>query len=251
MVASALQRRDRIWPAVLVSALVHAGLAGWAVARRAGPEIDLAQKPIVAKLVRLGEKRPENLLPRKEAEPPPAAAPEPKTAPAPTPAPVAAPAAKAAPVLDATKVKAKPAPPSPKVEGKAGGDPLARVMSRMERDKSAEAPRWGDPGGDPEGDASEASEGDRYLALAQRALKANYSAPATIPLKERLHLRATVLILVEANGTIRDARIAKRSGNDAFDASVERSALATRLPPPPAQFKDRYRRDGILVEYTP
>ncbi|MGB8930620.1 MAG: energy transducer TonB, partial [Anaeromyxobacteraceae bacterium] len=167
--------------------------------------------------------------------------PEPTTAPAP--------AAKVAPILAPTK--AKPAPPSPQVAGKAGGDPLARVMSRMERDKSAEAPRWGDPSGDPQGDASEASEGDRYLALAQRALKANYSAPATIPVKERLHLHATVLILVEPNGTIRDARIAKGSGNEVFDASVERSARATRLPPPPAQFKDRYRRDGILVEYTP
>jgi TonB family protein len=246
MAVTALGRRTRIWPAVLVSALVHAGLATWAVARRAGPEIDYAQKPIVAKLVRLGEKRPENLLPRKEAEPPPpAAAPEPKSA----PAPLAAPSAKAAPVLAATK--AKPSPPAPKAEGKAGGDPLARVMSRMERDKSAEAPRWGDPGGDPEGDASEASEGDRYLALAQRALKANYTAPATLPMKERLHLRASVLILVESNGTIREARIAKPSGNDVFDASVERSARATRLPPPPAQLKDRYRRDGIIVEYTP
>ena len=124
-------------------------------------------------------------------------------------------------------------------------------MSRLQRETAAEEPRWGDPGGDAEGDAAEAGEGDLYLARAQRALKANYTAPATIPEKERLHLRATVLILVEPDGTIRDVRLAKRSGNAAFDASVERSARATRLPSPPAQFKDRYRRDGILVEYTP
>lgn len=245
LAASALGRRDRVWPAVAASALVHVVLAGWALTHRAGPGIDVGQKPIVAKLVRLGEKRPETLLPRKEAEPPPPA-PAPKSA----AAPVLTPDARAAaPVLAATK--AKPAAAAPKAEGKAGGDPLARVMSRMERDKSAEEPRWGDPTGDPEGDASEAGEGDRYLALAQRALKASYAAPATIPVKERLHLRATVLILVEPNGAIRDVRIAKRSGNDVFDASVERSARATRLPPPPAEFKDRYRRDGILVEYTP
>ena len=244
LAVSALGRRDRIWPAVLASALVHVVLAGWALTHRAGPELEPGQKPIVAKLVRLGEKRPESLLPRKEAEPPPPA-PAPKSA----AAPVLAPAAKAAPVLASTK--AKPAPATPQPEGKAGGDPLARVMSKMQRDKTAEEPRWGDPTGDPEGDASEAGEGDRYLALAQRALKASYAAPATIPVKERLHLRATVLILVEPNGAIRDVRIAKRSGNDVFDASVERSARATRLPPPPAEFKDRYRRDGILVEYTP
>ena len=73
-VATALGRPDRLWPAVLVSVAVHAGLMGWALARRAGPEIDLSQKPIVAKLVRLGEKRPESYLPRKEAAPEPARA---------------------------------------------------------------------------------------------------------------------------------------------------------------------------------
>jgi TonB family protein len=56
---------------------------------------------------------------------------------------------------------------------------------------------------------------------------------------------------VEPNGAIREARISRSSGNDAFDGSVVRSARATRLPPPPAEFKDRYRRDGIIVEYTP
>jgi colicin import membrane protein len=245
LAVSALGRRDRIWPAVLASALVHVALAGVALSRRGPPELDAGQKPIIAKLVRLGEKRPEQLLPRKEATPPPPA----KAAPTPvaTPAP---PTAKAVPVAVATKAKPPPAA-RPASDGKAGGDPLARVMSRMEKEKAGEEPRWGDPRGDREGDASEASEGDRYLALAQRALRENYTAPATIPMKERLHLRAAVLILVEPNGAIREARISRSSGNDAFDGSVVRSARATRLPPPPAELKDRYRRDGIIVEYTP
>jgi len=244
LAVSALGRRDRLWPALLVSALVHVALAGWALTHRAGPELDAGQKPIVAKLVRLGEKRPEELLPRKEEAPPPPA-PAPKSAPSPLPTP----AAKPGPAVAVAAAKAKPAPPAD--AGRPGGDPLARVMSRMQREKAAEAPRWGDPSGDREGDASEAGEGDRYLARAQRALKENYSAPATIPVKERLHLRAAVLILVEPNGVIRDARISRSSGNDAFDASVLKSARATRLPSPPAVLAERYRRDGILVEYTP
>lgn len=229
---SLLSRRDRIWPAVLASALAHVGLAGWALERRAALPVDAAQKPIVAKLVRLGEKRPENLLPRKEEEPPPPA-PAPKSAPAPATAP-----------------SAKAAPPSARTNGKEGGDPLSRVMSRLERDRAAEAPRWGDPHGDAQGDASEAGEGDRYLALAVRALQANYRVPSTISERERLHLRATVILYVEPNGAVRDFKFERRSGNDAFDAALERAIRATRLPPPPEAVKDTYRRVGLGVNFT-
>lgn len=235
---SALGRPARIWPAVLVSALVHGGLAAWALVRRTGPELEYGQKPLVAKLVRLGEKKPESFLPRKEAEaPPPAPAPSP-------PAPAVAPSTKSA--LTAPKAKSAPAAP---VNGAAGGDPLARVMSRLQRDKAAEAPRWGDPTGDPTGDASEAGEGDRYLALAVRALQENYRIPATISERDRLHLHATVVLFVEPNGTIRDFRFEKRSGNDSFDAALERAIRATRLPPPPTPMKDPYRRVGLGVNF--
>src|SRR6185436_16159056 len=36
-----------------------------------GPKIDLDQKPITASLVRIGKKRPEEMLPRKDSAPPP------------------------------------------------------------------------------------------------------------------------------------------------------------------------------------
>jgi colicin import membrane protein/protein TonB len=240
--ASALRRHDRIWPAVLASALLHVVLGGWALTHRAGPELDPGQKPIVAKLVRLGEKRPETLLPRKEEAPPP-------PAPSPAAAPVAAPAApKAAPVL--AGAKPRPAPTAPPAEGgKPGGDPLSRVMSKLEREKAAEGPRWGDPEGDPEGDADEAGEGDRYLAKAVRALQANYRVPATISEQERLHLRATVVLFIDPSGAIRDFRFEARSGNGAFDAALERAIHATRLPVPPDAMKDAYRRVGLGVNF--
>jgi colicin import membrane protein/protein TonB len=227
---------------VLASVAVHLVLGAWALAHRGGTDFEPGQKPIVAKLVRLGEKRPESFLPRKEEAPAP-----------PAPAPAAAPAlptpsAKAAPVLPGAKPKPAPAV-APSQGGKPGGDPLARVMSRLEREKAAEEPRWGDPTGDAEGDASEAGEGDRYLALAQRALQSNYRVPATISERERLHLSATVVLHVEPNGAIRDFKFERRSGNDAFDEALERAIRATRLPPPPQAMKDAYRRVGLGVNF--
>src|SRR5512133_367642 len=81
-----LTRRERIWPLVIVSLVVHAGLIVAAVVHRPPPPIDLQQKPIVARLVRLGQKRPEQYLPRKDTAAPPAAA-TPEPAPAAPPAP--------------------------------------------------------------------------------------------------------------------------------------------------------------------
>jgi colicin import membrane protein len=119
----------------------------------------------------------------------------------------------------------------------------------MEEQKAAEAPRWGDPRGDAKGDASEAGEGDRYLALAVLALQENYRVPATLSDKERLHLRATVILYVEPSGAIREFRFETRSGNDAFDAALERAIRATRLPPPPASMRDAWRRVGLGVNF--
>lgn len=239
---SALTRRERIWPAVLASAAVHVALGAWVLVHRGSTDFEPGQKPIVAKLVRLGEKKPDSFLPRKEEAPPP-----PAPAPAPAPVAVPTPSAKAAPVLPGAKPKATPtARPSP--DGKPGGDPLARVLSRLQREK-AEEPRWGDPSGDAEGDSTEAGQGDLYLARVQRALQSNYRVPATISERERLHLSATIVLFVESNGDIRDFRFERRSGNDAFDAALERAIRATRLPEPPKAMKDAYRRVGLGVNF--
>ncbi len=95
-VATALSRHDRMWPAVGASVLAHAFVIVWALSRQTPAPIDQGQKAIVAKLVRLGEKRPEEWLPRKEAPPPPAAPPAPAAIHVPVPA-APAPHAPAAP----------------------------------------------------------------------------------------------------------------------------------------------------------
>jgi outer membrane biosynthesis protein TonB len=45
-------------------------------------------------------------------------------------------------------------------------------------------------------------------------------------------------------------RIEKPSGNDAFDAALERAVRLARLPPPPDGLGDRYRRQGVAVIFN-
>jgi colicin import membrane protein len=230
-VATALGRHDRMWPAVLASVVFHALVVAWALARRPPPPIDLAQKPIIAKLVRLGEKRPEEWMPRKDAPPPP---------PPPAPAPVAAPAP-GRPAVPTPKAPAKPAPPS------APAASLASILSKVQR--QADQQRWGDPSGDESGDSDSGSEGDRYLALVRNALQGAYVVPATISERERMYLKATVVLFVESNGKVLDYRFETRSGNPAYDAALERAIRAVRLPPPPPDMRDQFRRGGFGVNF--
>jgi colicin import membrane protein len=233
---SELLHRDRLWPAVLASVAVHAALGSLAIVARPGPTLDLGQRPIVAKLVRLGEPRPKELLPRKE-EPPPGdpgppapAAPE---APAP-PTPRAAPAAKATP-----RATAKPADHG---GTRPAGSRLASVLHDVKRELAA-----GRADGDPSGDASEGSEGDQYLGLVVQALRQSYRLPTTLSERERLFLQGTLLLFVEPDGRISRFEFLKRSGNSTFDEALERAVRQTRVPPPPAAARDLYRRTGLEV----
>lgn len=245
-VRTALGRRDRLWPAVAVSVAVHAALAGWAIGRP-GPQLDLAQKPVVAKLVRLGEKRPEEWLPRRVEPPPPAPAPAP---PAPVPVAAAAPSAPAAPTpAPAPAPAAKPPPPAaPAAPPRATGRSLSSVLSSV-REEVDEEKRWGSPDGLAEGDAEDGEAGDVYAALAVRALQQNYRVPATISEKERLHLRATVILFIDSDGKIARFEFKTPSGNPAYDAALERAIRATTLPPPPPDKREDFRRIGFGVNF--
>jgi colicin import membrane protein/protein TonB len=245
-----LGRRERLWPTMAASFAVHAALVGALFLHRPPAVIDLGQKPIVAKLVRLGEVRPKEWLPQKPAEPPPgpvasappAPAPEPKPAPAPPPDAMAPP--RAAPPKPAP-AKAPPAAAAP--AQRTGGGGLASALSRIERDRKV----YGSPDGDARGDAEEGEAGDEYLALVTRALQDTYNLPATISERERLHLRATVVLFIQPDGTVSRHEFESRSGNPVFDAALERAIRGARLPPPPAEMRERYRTQGLAVLYRP
>jgi colicin import membrane protein/protein TonB len=242
-VVTALGRRDRMWPAVTVSAVLHAALVAWAVVHPPPAPIDLEQKAIVAKLVRIGEKRPEEWLPRRPAEPPPAVAPPAPAAPAPVA--TASPAPTPAPAAPTPAAPRAPAPPGAK-PGPAPrpGTTLASVLSQVRKEQETV---YGSPDGDPAGFSEDGSEGDAYVALVQSALAANYVVPSTIPEKERLYLKAVVVLYIEADGRVRRLEFGARSGNPVFDGSCESTFLRTKLPPPPDALRDTYRRTGLQV----
>ncbi len=240
-VASALARRERLWPAVTASAAAHALVVIWALLRAPPPPIDLEQRPIVAKLVRLGEKRPEEWLPRKEQPPQPAPAPAPSAAPA---VPSPAPAKPSAPADDA-KAKAPPAPAAPSPGGR--GATLASVLSKVQRE--VEESRWGSPDGDPMGDSETGSEGDRYLALVVRELQSHYNLSKTIPDRELVQLGATVVLRIDAAGRVLGHAFERRSGNPTYDAALERAIASARLPPPPPELRERFRTTGLGVNF--
>ena len=250
-VTTELGRRDRFWPAVAASVAVHVAAIGVAVKASSLPRVELDQVPLHARLVRLGEKKPEQFLPQKEEAPPPAPAPapppppaaeppppSPQPAPTPAPAPAAAPAPKAAARPSPTKGSAPPA-------NTAG---VSAALAKMTQEVQRE--RFGDPNGDVQGDSDEASEGDRYLALVQRELQRNYQLPTTIPDRDRLHLKAVIILWIEADGSISRWKVETPSGNRAFDDALERAIRKTRAPPPPDDQRAAYRDRGIQVTFT-
>jgi len=206
------------------------------------------QTPIAARLVRLGTPRDERLLPRlpNQTPTPPVAKDAPvvqagekvaQEAPVPQPSPpkptettVPSPVAAAAPE---PKQQAKAPADAPKNESKQKLDDIMKRFSTGTRQGPAD-PLPGQLDGDPMGDAEEAAEGERYLALVQKRIQSNYTVPSTIPDEERIRLRAVVTIRVEPNGMISEFKITKPSGNESFDAALESAVRrASPLPPPP------------------
>ena len=242
-------RKERFGWAWTVSACLHVVVfAGMFLGSfgSCGGESEAVQTPIAARLVRLGTPREERLLPRLPTQTPtppaakdaPVVQPGEKVAqPLPTPTPPkpteAAVPSPVAPAAEAPKAQAKAPADAPKNESKQKLDDIMKQFSTGSRQGPAD-PLPGQLDGDPLGDAEDAAEGERYLALVQRRIQSHYTVPSTIPDDERIRLRAVVTIRVESNGVISDFRITKPSGNDLFDAALESAVRrASPLPPPP------------------
>lgn len=248
-VATELGRHDRFWPAVMASIAVHGAAILLAVKASSLPTIELDQKPIQARLVRLGEKKPEHLLPQKETPPAPEpapATPAPPVAQPPPPATPPSPAAMPTPApVPAPKTPARPSP----ARSPANGGGVAAALAKME--KQVQRDRWGDPNGDPEGDSEEGSEGERYFALLKRSVQDNFHAPSTLTDQERIHLVTKVTLWVESDGTLARWQVEKPSGNAAYDAAVERALRAARPPPPPDDQRNALHSRGITLDFRP
>jgi colicin import membrane protein len=143
-------------------------------------------------------------------------------------------------------VAAAKAPPRPAAErpgGARSGRRLSSLLSGMKQELAA-----GSPEGDPLGDSSEAV-GDQYQAQVVRALKQNYRLPSTLSEKERLYLKGTIVLFIDPDGRVLRHEFVTRSGNPTFDQALERAVRDTRLPPPPAEARESYRRRGLQVDF--
>lgn len=238
----------------------------WAMGQAAGPRPILQQRPVNARLVRLGPRRDKALLPRLESAPPPppAAAPVPLPLPAPAaapaPAPTPAPAASAAPSL-------KPRAPAPAAAPSPSGRSLlsrafktvgaeaarsARFSDALSRTAKAE-PLSGDPDGDVDGDSETAEEGERYFGLVLAKARRNYGITKTIARQELDRLKVTVVLYIGPVGELlRDPEIQTSSGREQFDQDVIHSLKkAAPFGPPPAHMVETLRTVGVAIEATP
>lgn len=226
-------RPSRMTPFFFFSAGLHGAIVlvgavlSWVLAT---PRMDLDQKPIVASLVRIGKKRDEKLLPRKEETPPP----EEAKVPIPTP-----------------DVKTPPPPSKPTAKAdKPPPDKRKSLFDALNKAAKPDEPE-GDENGDPNGDSAK-QEGERYFGIIKSAVRRFYDVSNTIPEAERIRLSADVVIRLDAEGGLIDVHLAKASDNAVFnDAVVGAVKKAAPFGPPPPALKGPLKKDGVQLRFTP
>jgi TonB family protein len=223
-------RPSAMTPFVVISLAGHAIAVGVVFAMGyvfEGPKIDLDQKPITASLVRMGKKRPEDFLPRKESAPPP----EPEKVLIPTPGMKPDP-------------KTKPSKEKTDAAKKSLFDALDKTAKQ---DEELEGEADGDPNGD-----SAKQEGEKYYGVIKAAVHRNYDVTNAIPEGERIQLKADIVIRLDAEGGLIDIKFASKSPNELFNEAVLRAVKkAAPFGPPPMPLRNALKKDGVQLRFTP
>jgi TonB family protein len=264
-----------------ISLLGHGGCAAIFVWWQGmAPPAPVQPTVIRTRLVQLGKKRDERLLPRIQRAPPPAAAP---TAEPPPPAPVPAGPKPVVPGPAPQKttpdkpVPKKPAPPKPTPEKPAARKPrpatqrapakpkpsasdiLSQFRQRNERRDLeslieravGEASDEGSPEGAREGSDVTGRMQVEYNDRLGGRIRALYELPDTISDEERVRLEGFLFLQVGPSGALLDVRVDKTSGNVAFDnAMVAAARKAAPFPPPPIPLRGFYR-SGVVFRFRP
>jgi TonB family protein len=219
---------------VLVTIVLHGGIAALILIGHAhrAESVAIPRDFMVAKIVRLGRKRPKNLLPTLPAQPAP-------TAPKPA-------------LKLADDPSAKPAPPSEKPPPNTKqDDSLQKALSHARQLERAqkEVDQEGDPAGDPHGNSDTASPGDIYATAVFKAYNEVWRIPETAKGKQ-LTVRARIFI--DGSGNVLKATPLGGSGDGPFDDSVsEVLARVRKLPAPPAKLALAFERSGLVLEFAP
>jgi TonB family protein len=212
-----------------------------------GPSIDLDQQPIRATLVRRGEKRDEQLLPRKEEVPPP---PQKSEGEKEVPTPVVPDQAIAVPIPGVKPADNKAQKQAGEKDGVDRRKSLFSAFSKSSK-KTKVDELTGDPNGSDYGDSS-VGEGDPYFALLIAQIRRHYDVSDTIPEQERMYLKAVARLFINRRGEVLRVDITKPSGNPLFDQAVRAAAKkASPVSPPPEKLRDQLQGSGISIEFKP
>lgn len=236
---SYLARRNRLDPLLLVgigvSVLLHGGMAVAILYERTAAARPVKEAPrdfVVARMVRLGRKRPPNWLPVIPARP------------------AAGPRAGIRLSHDAQAAAAKKAEERRErvEEAKAyrRADTLAKVFAAAQKELDQE----GDPRGSPTGTATEATPGDEYATACAEAVQKVWTVPPAILLPEATlgRLQAQVRVIIDGRGKVYDAKVKEPSKNRYFDASLKDALGRLKsLPAPPKGLMKGYPRVGIIL----
>lgn len=231
-------------------------LQGWDSGTKA-PEMTVVK----TRLVKLGKKRDERLLPRIDktpAAPPPAPPPAPTVQPAPPPTPPAAPPAKVATPKPSPKPSraARPAKQAPK---RSAADILNRFKDKNEEQDLESLIEKTIGKTNPEGHEDGHEIGTEitgrlkaeYNDVLGQKIRSLYELPDTISDEERVRLEGFLFLRVGEGGQLLDVHVDKTSGNTAFDnAMVAAAKKAAPFPPPPIPLRGFYST-GVVFRFRP
>ncbi|MEE2962122.1 MAG: TonB family protein [Myxococcota bacterium] len=221
---------------------------------------------LITKLVRLGKKRPEHLLPRLQKPKPPAPKSK-KSDSAPKPSKAAVEKVRPTP-----KIPVK-SPISTKKHAKQSSKQPVKTMSALERLKKeahlgnaldrlrnkTRSASGQEPEGDPKGSVAGTVSDVRLAIVGNR-----YASEVVVPCIRRGFVvegvgrlsqagrSATVWLRIDRSGRVDRYRIEKASGSEAVDRAVDRAVQECRfLSAPPPEIRRQLARDGIEVLFKP
>lgn len=239
---------------ILGSLGIHVLIVVVAVASLGFTRNDKPKNVVVTKLVRLGKKRPDDMLPRLLKEKPPAPA---KKKPAPKkPEPKAKPAEKIIPIKKPEASKPKKTPPPSTESALDRARKASSVSSALDRLRSAKGED--EPEGDPEGsnqgkvsDLSKAILGNKYMTEINNCLQSVWNVEG-LSESQTAGLSANVGIWVSSRGKFVRHQIERSSGVPAFDRAVEKAVQKCGgVSPPPNAIRKLVSRDGVEIEFRP
>jgi TonB family protein len=224
-----LRPQPMVWISILGSAAAHAGLIILLIIGGLVKDSGGREHVKITALLKKGQPRPKDWLPRKEA------------------AAVPAPPKNVRPSKEAKKVDSKAHNTSSRVDYSRD---MASALSGLAKEGGKEDSGEGSPDGVDEGTALIAQKGNEYMTKLYSAVKGQYSVPEIITERERQFLNATVVITINARGQIKNLTFEKRSGNQVFDSAIENAIRrAAPFPPPPAELADKYASEGIGIDF--